>query len=517
VAPATSAAIPPPQAPGPGEPSGTLANPYLAVLPQAAPAQHAQVSGDAFAFPQLNPLLALGPLSAVVSALDHWQHFDPLLQGQPSAAPVGVDATVVPLNRVPWIRAAIAHKIVNPTDKITIDVIGLLFDYIFRDPSIPASLRSVFSRLQVPILKAALLDRTFFSDKKHPARRLLDHLAAAAIGATSDDGYRAGFELVATGVVDEVCHDFQVDVAVFDSADVKLQEFVEAEQRRTATSLDKNIAAAIIAEETEADRARVRALIRDKLAGLELPFDVRAFTETIWADHLTSIRKQDGAESEAWRHAAYTLDDLLWSITAKERTAQKARLSKMIPSLVRSLRSGCAALQVRDERSQPFFETLYHLHIAALKPAASAGARAAAAARAGEVSATVAQAAATVDKPLGAVANVHDFVSEMVPGTWLAFKNDGDAINARLFWISPLRTQYIFTSRSRGKAFVFTPEELAWELGAGKARLVVEPVPLFDRAVSAALDSLAAKKAEAATASSAFYGSPSEPLSSASG
>jgi len=31
-------------------------------------------------------------------------------------------------------------------------------------------------------------------------------------------------------------------------------------------------------------------------------------------------------------------------------------------------------------------------------------------------------------------------------------------------------------------------------LGAGSARLVLEPVPLFDRAVSAALDELAAQK-----------------------
>jgi hypothetical protein len=57
-----------------------------------------------------------------------------------------------------------------------------------------------------------------------------------------------------------------------------------------------------------------------------------------------------------------------------------------------------------------------------------------------------------------------------------------------------MRTKYIFTSRSRSRALAVTPEELAWQLGAGSARLVLEPVPLFDRAVSAALDELAAQK-----------------------
>ena len=92
---------------------------------------------------------------------------------------------------------------------------------------------------------------------------------------------------------------------------------------------------------------------------------------------------------------------------------------------------------------------------------------------------------------LPAAVNIHDFVADMVLGTWLAFETADERVNARLHWISPLRTRYVFTSRLRAKAFVFTPEELAWQLGSGKAALVMEPVPLFDRAVSAALDRIA--------------------------
>ena len=94
---------------------------------------------------------------------------------------------------------------------------------------------------------------------------------------------------------------------------------------------------------------------------------------------------------------------------------------------------------------------------------------------------------------------MHDYVSEMAVGTWLVFQHeDGAAINARLTWVSPRRTRYIFTSRSRREALMFSPEELAWELAAKRASLLLEPVPLFDRAVSAALDTLAAQKPEGA-------------------
>ena len=473
--------------PAPWPPSS---NPYA--LDLVRPVLEAPSVVGPMGLPQLDPMLALGSLASAVALLDRWQHIDPGGQIRvDDEAATGSELALLPLNRIPYIRAAIADKIVNSTDKITIDVIGLLFDYIFRDTSIPESLRSLFSRLQVPILKTALVDRSFFSDKKHPARRLLDHLALAAIGAMGDTQYRPAFELITAGIIDEVCRDFKVDVAVFEEADAKLQEFVDAEQRKVAAALNQEVAAALSTEESEADRSHVRAIIRDKLAGRTLPFDVRSFSETTWAEYMTSLRLQHGSESDDWRVAVQTLDDLLWSITAKERTAQKARLAKMVPPLIRNLRAGGAAVKVGDERMKPFLEAVYQLHMAAIKPQA---ARPAASASNDRGPPTVIE-SDTVQK----IGNVHDFVSEMVIGTWIAFEGGDEIVTARLSWVSPLRSKYLFTSRTRSQAIVLTPEELAWSLGAGKATVVVEPVPLFDRAVSAALDSLAAKKAPEGT------------------
>jgi hypothetical protein len=215
-------------------------------------------------------------------------------------------------------------------------------------------------------------------------------------------------------------------------------------------------------------------LIRDKLAGVDVPFDVRAFIGTVWADYLTQLRVADGADSDSYAAAVKTMDDMLWSIIAKERTGQKARLSKMIPPLVRSLHAGGAAVQVEDEKMKRFLDTLYALRIAAIKPggAGTGGTLEAASPAAPSL---------LMDKP---IANPHDFVADIVLGTWFAFDKRGTRIQARLNWISPLRATYIFATRSGSELMVFTPEELAWEVSTGKATLVREPVPLFDRAVS---------------------------------
>jgi hypothetical protein len=360
-------------------------------------------------------------------------------------------------------------------------------------------MRELFGRLQVPIVKAALLDRAFFADRKHPARRLLDSLAEGAIGANSNDVYKEQFTATAATIIDEVCRDFEVDVTVFDAAATRLARFVDAERRETSAAIKPDVDEALQAEDREKDRAEVQALVRDKLAGLTVPFEIRSFAETIWTDYVTRLRVEHGADSAPVETALRTLDDMLWSIVAKERTAQKARLTKMIPGLVSGLRRAITLLQVPVDRAKRFFDTLYGLHIAAIKPPAERKVAkpegAVAPHEAGEPSVTqgppsVTEGPATVSPP---PINVHDYVSEMVPGTWLRFETSAGPLNARLTWISPLRTKYIFTSRSRSRAVVYSPEELAYALGAGRAALIVEPVPLFDRAVSAALDTLAAR------------------------
>jgi len=455
-----------------------------AQVPQTGGA--AAVPGD---MPSIDPLMALGANSPLFNLLAQWQRLD-LPAAIAEAAPKSADggAVEVPRNLVPYIRLAIADKLEHETDRITMDVIALLFDYVFRDPSIPETLRALFGRLQVPVVKVGLLDRAFFSDREHPARRFLDHLASAAIGANGDPRYFEAFRRTATAVIDDICYSFEIDVAVFAQADRKLALFIESEQRSTTAAAEPDVATALESEAKEEDRSFARTQIRDKLGGVEVPVEVRSFTESVWADYLAQLRKQEGPGGAGVANGLKTVDDLLWSITAKERTAQKARLTKMVPGLVVSLRNGCKALGLEPERTKPFFDELYRLHIEAIKPGAAKPA----------ADAEIMSRAAATANGLPAGANVHDFVNDLVLGTWLAFDTPEGRVNARLHWISPMRTRYVFTSRLRARAFVHSPEELAWELRNGRAALVMEPVPLVDRAVSAALDRIGTQRSQQA-------------------
>lgn len=451
-------------------------NPYQAAT-VSVPQQLSKSKGS---FPQLNAMMVCGTLSAVMETLDRWQRTDPLdeyLRMNPS---IGFDPGTTPVNRIPWIHAAIAPKVAEEGNRSIMDVVGFLFDYLFHDPSIPPSFRKIFEGLQVPFLKAALLDPAMFTDKKNPARRLLDELAAAAICADDDQDYAASYGKYAAKVVSAIKAEFVMDMDVFAYACEMLGKFSDQWQQRTAKTMQPQVDAGLAAETRDAERLRVRVLIRDKLSGINVPFDIRTFVGTVWADYMTKLRLAEGVTSDAYSASVRVMDDMLWSITAKRRSGQKAKLSVMIPPMVRDLRSGAAAVQVSEEKMECFLHVLYNLHMAAINPAEV---KPAPARPAGALSAASSE--------LRQIENLHDFVADLVLGTWLAFNQGGAIVKLRLSWISPWRATYIFANRSGSTLKVFTPEELAWEMSTGRVALIREPVPLFERAMSATLEYLA--------------------------
>ncbi|HEY3177926.1 MAG TPA: DUF1631 family protein [Casimicrobiaceae bacterium] len=454
-----------------------------------------RMSTDDDAFPDLDPMLALGGTASTVALLSTLQRMDlPAEVLREAERSLGAKPnSTVPRNLVPYIREMLGPSIQHPAERTTLDVVALLFEYVSRDPSIPDALRPLLGRLQVPILKAALMDPAFFQNPRNPARHTLDLLAAATIGAADDPGYCAALQTLATELVDVIGRRFEIDLTAFQDADNRLAAFIGDESRKTADAVIPDIRRAAAAEQDESDRGRVRGLVRDRLAGMDVPAPIRSFVESTWADYLTLLRKEQGEHSVAASEALRTLEDLLWSVVAKERTGQKARLAKMIPTLVMSLRKGGKAVGLPDERAKTFLEELYQLHIAAIKqhdvvaqPAAVAPLR--------PTLADAVRPKPGSPSPGIAVASIHDFVSEMVAGTWLAFQSDRGTTQARLVWTGSLRMTYVFASRSGLSVYVYSPEHLADALISGKVSLVLEPVPLFDRAVSSALNALAERR-----------------------
>ena len=101
-------------------------------------------------------------------------------------------------------------------DDRLINFVSLLFEYIIDDHILPAAVRALLSRLQIPILKLARTDDLFFRQRTHPARRLLNGLATVGM-ELSDEAIERGDPVFSRmeNIVDRLITQFDDDAGVF--------------------------------------------------------------------------------------------------------------------------------------------------------------------------------------------------------------------------------------------------------------------------------------------------------------
>ena len=123
-----------------------------------------------------------------------------------------------------------AHS--TPLDRLTVELVAMVFDFLFATPRLPEAVKGVISRLQIVAVKAALLDRSFFARREHPMRRLLDCMAEAGADPLIDCAAEGAVIPGMRQLADDLCVGFKDDCAVFARAFESLERLIAAEQQR---------------------------------------------------------------------------------------------------------------------------------------------------------------------------------------------------------------------------------------------------------------------------------------------
>ena len=413
------------------------------------------------------------------------------------------------VNRVRELKSAPQAASLPPIEAMTIDIVAMLFDYVFEDRHIPDSIKAQLGRLQIPTLKVALIDKTFFSAKSHPARRLIDLLADASIGMDVTHPRGAATLKLVEEVVERVLAEFGTDIGLFESLVERVEAFV-AEGQVTEADIVQRSAATIEARE-RAETAFLAAIeeVERRLSGRAwVPPTVRAMLETTWARALAVAYEASGTGG-AWAVHVQAMDDLLWSVEPKAQPEERKRLVGMLPTLLRSLQDGFerGGLSARDR--DIFLGELVDCHAAAVK----AGLRGIASLpdvplpRPVEEPVSIERQIVPADGGLqveeirlkasrGVVRNVFTRTgiwTNVQRGTWVEFGGQGeDLTRARLTWISPNKGVYLFTNpASARRAISISPEALAEQMRLGEAR-ILDDAPLVERAVDSMIANLRA-------------------------
>jgi len=367
----------------------------------------------------------------------------------------------------------------------------------------------VLGRLQIPTLKVALLDRTFFSSKSHPARRLLDRLAEAAFGL--DAAYPQGGATLAMieKVVARVLDEFENDLALFESLVTEVEAFIDESAHAETALVERTVRliqerereeiARICAEETVAKRLHARSWV---------PVAVRDMLAETWVRALANTHLAEGEGSPRWQALVATMDDLLWSVEPKVVADDRKRLVTMLPGMLRQVAEALVRGGLAEDRRRHFFSTLVDSHATAVKaglrgmallPEVPAPGEAQAAAPqlersmvpAGELQVEEIRLRAPRGRATRNVFTRTGIWTNLQRGTWVEFVSAaGAALRARLTWISPAKGVYLFTNPlCASNAVSISPDALAEQMRVGHAR-VIDDAPLLDRAVGSMLANL---------------------------
>ena len=507
----------------------------FAALQQLVQAQSAGMSGasglpQGFAAPALTPtpgstLPAGGASQAAIvqngfiDSLTEMQRLDTLMaeKGHVDGLP-DLGQALGTVNILHQVKANGQAQGVGQLDAITIDIVAMLFDFIFDDAKIPDAIKALVGRLQIPVLKVAMLDKSFFSSRAHPARRLLDGISQAAVAwGESVDQDDPLYQEIAF-IAERIQNEFERDVQIFTDA-LNLLNAVIVERDAMAEGIAERSAELMRKRETEEIAWVVASEAVSRRLSSSVPQGVQRFLLDHWQHVLKELYLRHGEEHHAYLSALAMMDDLVWSVAPKANSDERKQLVSTLPGLLRAMHVGLDVIGMAQEQRGRFFDELVALHSAAVKAGLNGGEALVIESSAPVESALASSHAAQYSvNPEGelfitritendvqieevalvgaspsivAAGDIHlQQVSALGRGDWVEFgQAEGSPARARLSWVSPQRGIFLFTNPRSPRATSISQEALAYQFRTGMARIVADE-PLFERAVNGVLGSL---------------------------
>ena len=381
-------------------------------------------------------------------------------------------------------------RVFGEADEDVINLVAMLFECMLDDRNLPDPLKALIGRLQIPLVKVALLDKSFFSRSSHPARRLLNEIANAAMGWDAcDDHQRDSLYVRIDQVVQRLLNDFIDDPSIFSELLADFLAFTQDERRRSELLEQRIRDAEEGRAKTGLARQRVEQVLNQALIGKSLPQGVLGFVQEAWSKVLLLTYLKHGDQSAEWHADVRTLEQLVWSVQ-RHHESDATRMLALVPDLLKSLRDGLNSSAFDPFAASEFFSELENLHVQA------AGGAPASASLMIEVLTPVvlhlADESQVHSEPIRLLADDAGLrqVDKMLPGCWVEFQEDPEnSLRCKLVAIIAATGQYIFVNRTGMKVLERSRPDLALELRNGVAR-VLDDTLLFERALASVIGNL---------------------------
>jgi hypothetical protein len=379
-------------------------------------------------------------------------------------------------------------------DEDLINLVSMLFEFILDDDNLSAPVQVLISRLQIPILKVVIKDKTFFSKASHPARKLLNSLARAGIGwNNSDEKAKDRLYNQIHTVVQRILEDFDGDIALFEDLNREFEQFLERENRK----------ASLVEQRTrESERGRIKSrqaqeevdhLLKEKTRNYELPESIHDILINGWSRVMFLAYLRDDSEHR-WQESVKVVDDLLWCLNPHHDDKERDEWVRVVPGLLKTLRAGLREVSYKSNRLDEVMAALKnqladafrnHTAISTPKPDTAD-------AQTKENDSSDEPASVHDDAALG---EYIEQIDTLKIGDWVEFRLvNGASFRCKLSAVIEEANSFVFVNRMGLKVIEKNRLDLASELRKGRLSLLDQGA-LIDRALNAVVGNLRTKTA----------------------
>lgn len=374
-------------------------------------------------------------------------------------------------------------------DADTIDLIGLLFDYLTRNARESGTARELLTRLHIPLLRVALVDESFFSLREHPVRELLGMVADAAARWADESDLDADMLVQVHAAIDAIGTAADAGRSRLDAALGELGRHLQMLARRAEAAERRHVEAARGRDKLAVAREEARAAIARLLRESTPASAVRCLLEQAWTDALALSALRGGSAGDEFRRRVAVADQLV---------QRGGGLRMSVDAAVRSeLDAGLRQVGLHDDDVREVLDCLLSVRGASASDAATIARALQRKARLGGGASTpVAVTATPAPAPGSAEAASLDELRRTPAATWFDFSVGARVVRRKLAWCSATADDCVFVNQRGLRCEDRAMPQLAREIVAGSVRRVDDgQVSLADRAWRAIADTLRAQSA----------------------
>lgn len=363
-------------------------------------------------------------------------------------------------------------------DEDAIDLVGLLFDALFRSQQLQDRARRMYARLVLPYVKVALTDQQLFVSPTHPARRLFDAITEAVAGNAGNTPQERELLDRATSISQRVVAEYTEDLVIFETAHRELDALLQQQRRRIELQEERAAKATNGRERLNHAREQADTVLARRLSAPPLSPAIAEFLRGSWRHHLVQTWLRDGDDRERLVEAVSLGDALVAAdrLAAEGRGAELAdHLLALEPRIAECLASSGLDQTAAEHALALLVKGLVYPHTPRdlypppprqeqddddersqwLEPRSAARAR---------------------------PAQVEE-LRALEAGSWLQVSDlQGESLAAKIAWVSPLSDRRLLVNRRGLRVLVATVEELAVMAASGRLKVGCEPTA-FEQAM----------------------------------